>query len=74
MVDSADDPERAPDGGHDVAERPVAVRRLDEGHPGQDRVRALSCSAKASSPTTASSPSAAAETRREKSSEARTPV
>ena len=37
-------------------------------------VREESCSAKASSPLTASAPSAAAETRSEKSSEARTPV
>ena len=69
--------QRAADGRHDVAQRRLAVGRRDEAlHrvPAQDWVRALSCSANASSPTTASCPSAAAETRSEKSSEARTPV
>ena len=65
-------PEGAPHGRDDVRQRPVAVRRRQEA--GQDRVRALSCSAKASRPVTASWPSAAAETRSEKSSEASTPV
>ena len=56
----------------------VAVRRLEELlHAGGDQcacVRAESDSAKVSSPSTASVPSAAAETRSEKSSEASTPV
>ena len=70
-------------GGHrrdDVAEGPAGVRRLDERlrhdavTAGHACVRADSCSAKDSSPPTASAPSAAAETRSEKSSADRTPV
>ena len=68
--------ERLGDGGHHVREGPASVRGFDEvvevGHA--PRVRDDSDSAKASSPATASAPSAAAETRSEKSSPASTPV
>ena len=64
------------DRGHHVREGPASVRGIDEvvqvGHA--PRVRDDSDSAKASSPATASAPSAAAETRSEKSSPASTPV
>ena len=70
--------ERVRDRGHDVAQRAAPVRRFDE----RARlvvaqlawVRAESCSANDSNRATESWPSAAAETRSEKSSEARTPV
>jgi hypothetical protein len=55
-----------------VGERTSPVGRLDEPVV-HDRVRADSDSAKASNDGTASGPSAVAETRIEKSSEARTP-
>ena len=55
--------ERAGDRRHDVGQRPVAVGRRGEAPRGYPRVRAESASEKASSPLTASAPSAAAETR-----------
>ena len=74
--------EGAADRRDDVAEPSVTVGRLDEGRGRRRRqptghpawVRAESCSAKDSRSATASAPSAAAEARREKSSEASTPV
>ena len=75
--------ERRGDRGEHVAEGPPAVRRFDEapdplGHRrlahSRSWVRALSASAKASSASTASWPSAAADTRSEKSSDLITPV
>ena len=69
-------PEGLGDGRDDVGQRPLLVGRLDEpvvlAHA--PWVLADSDSAKESRPPTASPPSAAAETRREKSSEAKTPV
>ena len=72
-------PERSPDRGQDVGQRALVVRRLEEvlhvdAPAAQACVRAESDSAKASSDGTASGPSAAAETRIEKSSAASVPV
>ena len=72
-------PIAAPTAGTTSASERLAVGRLDEGRVDWRRrhapwVRADSDSAKASSPATASEPSAVAEARIEKSSEASTPV
>ena len=66
--------ERAGDRRDDVPEPAVAVRGLDERLGQLEWVLAESCSANDSRRGTASWPSAAAETRSEKSSEASTPV
>lgn len=70
--------ERCRHGRKHVDQRSCMVGRLDEAGPGQrdqaGRVSAESDSAKSSMLPTASSPSAAADTRSEKSSEAKDPV